>query len=183
MHGGAQHPAQHVHAPKFGSRIQALCQVLVTAATAAAAAAAASRRSSRLPRALGCTAGFCDKLVDAQQGQLGKCASRGWQPEARTSACASQPTCCVPAQACIVNGNQYNTRCREEHTQRMDLLAECEVLHNQRSEPLLACGPSGSEPQPTLRLDPSTGLYPLRSGPSPSSCCMRLQRAQAYPTC
>ena len=38
---------------------------------------------------------------------------------------------------CILDGNKYNARCREVGEQRLEILKECEVLHNQKREPLL----------------------------------------------
>jgi hypothetical protein len=45
----------------------------------------------------------------------------------------------LPAtQVCILDGNKYSTRCRETGEQRLEILDECEVLRNQKGEPLLA---------------------------------------------
>ena len=38
---------------------------------------------------------------------------------------------------CILDGNKYNARCREVGEQRLEILEECEVLHNQKRDPLL----------------------------------------------
>lgn len=40
-------------------------------------------------------------------------------------------------QICILDGNKYAGRCREEGEQSWDILRECMVLRNQRREPLL----------------------------------------------
>ena len=38
---------------------------------------------------------------------------------------------------CILDGNKYASRCREEGEQSWDILRDCMVLRNQRREPLL----------------------------------------------
>ncbi len=50
-------------------------------------------------------------------------------------------------QACILDGNKYNSRCREEGQQSWAILRDCMVLHNQRREPLLvsAAGPTAMQ--------------------------------------
>ena len=54
------------------------------------------------------------------------------------------------AQVCILDGNKYNARCREVGEQRLEILEECEVLHNQKRDPLLhssACKNDYHHPQ------------------------------------
>lgn len=43
-------------------------------------------------------------------------------------------------QLCILDGNKFNSRCREMGEQRMEILDECEVLKNQKGEPLMVAG-------------------------------------------
>jgi hypothetical protein len=62
----------------------------------------------------------------------------------------------VPMQVCILDGNKYNARCREVGEQRLEILEECEVLHNQKRDPLLhssACKNDYHHPQ---ARDPSS---------------------------
>jgi hypothetical protein len=61
-------------------------------------------------------------------------------------------------QVCILDGNKYASRCREEGEQSWDILRDCMVLRNQRREPLLtssACANDYETPQvrrlPVLR--------------------------------
>ncbi len=59
-------------------------------------------------------------------------------------------------QVCILDGNKYNARCREVGEQRLEILEECEVLHNQKRDPLLhssACKNDYHHPQ---ARDPSS---------------------------
>ena len=69
-------------------------------------------------------------------------------------------------QLCIVNGNRYSTRCREAGEQRADLLSECEVLLNQKNEPLLAASGAAAadaaRPRVVLRFPPGAAFLPLR---------------------
>jgi hypothetical protein len=51
---------------------------------------------------------------------------------------------------CILDGNKYASRCREEGEQSWDILRDCMVLRNQRREPLLtssACANDYETPQ------------------------------------
>ena len=72
----------------------------------------------------------------------------------------------MPVQLCIVNGNRYSTRCREAGEQRADLLSECEVLLNQKNEPLLAASGAAAtdaaRPRVVLRFPPGAAFVPLR---------------------
>lgn len=43
-------------------------------------------------------------------------------------------------QLCILDGNKFSSRCREVGEQRMEILDECEVLKNQKGEPLMVAG-------------------------------------------
>ncbi len=56
----------------------------------------------------------------------------------------------IDTQACILDGNKYAARCREEGEQSWDILRDCMVLRNQRREPLLtssACANDYEAPQ------------------------------------
>ena len=58
-------------------------------------------------------------------------------------------------QVCILDGNKYNARCREVGEQRLEILEECEVLHNQKRDPLLhssACKNDYHHPQARCHL-------------------------------
>ena len=72
----------------------------------------------------------------------------------------------VHVQLCIVNGNRYSTRCRETGEQRAELLTECEVLLNQKGDPLLvAAGSAASDatrPRVVLKFPPGAAFVPLR---------------------
>ena len=73
------------------------------------------------------------------------------------------------AQVCILDGNKYNARCREVGEQRLEILEECEVLHNQKRDPLLhssACKNDYHHPQARFWL-PRTALHFC---PSPLFC-------------
>ena len=72
-------------------------------------------------------------------------------------------------QACIVNGNQYNTRCREDGAQRPDLLAECEVLWNSKNEPLLSGGGAGGGEAKSVLKPDAAGHFPIRCAARPST--------------
>jgi len=53
-------------------------------------------------------------------------------------------------QVCILDGNKYASRCREEGEESWDILRDCMVLRNQRREPLLtssACANDFESPQ------------------------------------
>ena len=63
------------------------------------------------------------------------------------------------SQVCILDGNKYASRCREEGEQSWDILRDCMVLRNQRREPLLtssACANDYETPQVGLRSQTST---------------------------
>lgn len=65
----------------------------------------------------------------------------------------------------ILDGNKYNTRVREAGEQRVETLIDCEVLRNQKGEPLLtsAAGSNdATQPHLNLKFQPTTCTVPLR---------------------
>ncbi|KAK9849495.1 hypothetical protein WJX84_011563, partial [Apatococcus fuscideae] len=65
----------------------------------------------------------------------------------------------------ILDGNKYNTRCREAGEQRSEIMDECEVLLNQKQEPLLTAGGCHNDltaPKVTLNFSALTSSVPLR---------------------
>ena len=72
-------------------------------------------------------------------------------------------------QLCILDGNKFNSRCREIGEQRMEVLDECEVLVNQKGEPLMVAGGPGGVPssagessQVTLKFQPNEVFVSLK---------------------
>ncbi|KAK9803793.1 hypothetical protein WJX73_009593 [Symbiochloris irregularis] len=66
---------------------------------------------------------------------------------------------------CILDGNKYNTRVREAGEQRVEILDECEVLRNQKGDPLLiaaAANNDSQQPRLTLKFNGSTFTVPMR---------------------
>ena len=58
----------------------------------------------------------------------------------KCNVCHKASAACLTLQLCILDGNKYNSRCREMGEQRMEILDECEVLKNQKGEPLMVAG-------------------------------------------
>ena len=88
---------------------------------------------------------------------------------------AAQLTAVRRHQVCILDGNKYNARCREVGEQRLEILEECEVLHNQKRDPLLhssACKNDYHHPQARL-------CSSLRWKQSTESVHFSLHRVQA----
>ncbi len=72
---------------------------------------------------------------------------------------------CLPLQLCILDGNKFNSRCREIGEQRMEILDECEVLKNQKGEPLMVAGGvanSNESPQVVLKFRASEAFVSLK---------------------
>ena len=72
-------------------------------------------------------------------------------------------------QLCILDGNKFNSRCREMGEQRMEILDECEVLKNQKGEPLMIAGGTASStetPQVALKFRPGECSVSLKYVPS-----------------
>ncbi|KAK9803940.1 hypothetical protein WJX72_006604 [[Myrmecia] bisecta] len=68
-------------------------------------------------------------------------------------------------EACILDGNKYNTRCRELGEQKLEVLSECEVLLNQKTEPLLVATGSNNDadsPRVVLKFQGGMAVVPLR---------------------
>lgn len=66
---------------------------------------------------------------------------------------------------CILDGNKFNSRCREVGEQRMEILDECEVLKNQKGEPLMVAGGvanSVESPQVTLKFQNNETFVSLK---------------------
>ena len=67
-------------------------------------------------------------------------------------------------QLCILDGNKFNSRCREMGEQ-MEILDECEVLKNQKGEPLMIAGGTASStetPQVALKFRPGEASVSLK---------------------
>ena len=68
-------------------------------------------------------------------------------------------------QLCILDGNKFNSRCREIGEQRMQVLDECEVLKNQKGEPLMVAGGVANtvdSPQVVLKFQPNELFVSLK---------------------
>jgi hypothetical protein len=68
-------------------------------------------------------------------------------------------------QVCILDGNKYASRCREAGEQRSEILDECEVLRNQKGEPLLVAGSASNDatnPRVILKFPGSSHAVTLR---------------------
>ena len=71
-------------------------------------------------------------------------------------------------QLCILDGNKFNSRCREIGEQRLEVLDECEVLQKQKGEPLMVAGgtggvpPSLDSPQVVLKFQPNEAFASLK---------------------
>ncbi|KAK9918510.1 hypothetical protein WJX75_004610 [Coccomyxa subellipsoidea] len=71
-------------------------------------------------------------------------------------------------EVCILDGNKYTSRCREAGEQRLEILDECEVMRNQRNEPLLVAGNANNDaenPQVVLKFPhgvPSVSLRDMK---------------------
>ncbi|CAL8469005.1 g8546 [Coccomyxa elongata] len=68
-------------------------------------------------------------------------------------------------EVCILDGNKYTSRCREAGEQRLEILDECEVMRNQRNEPLLVAGNANNDaenPQVVLKFPPGVSSVSLR---------------------
>ena len=80
--------------------------------------------------------------------------------------CEIMPThACLTLQLCILDGNKFNSRCREIGEQRMEILDECEVLKNQKGEPLMVAGGvanSIESPQVVLKFRASEAFVSLK---------------------
>ncbi|DBA98922.1 hypothetical protein WJX77_006198 [Trebouxia sp. C0004] len=71
----------------------------------------------------------------------------------------------MKVELCILDGNKYNSRCREIGEQRMEILDECEVLKNQKGEPLMVAGGvanSIESPQVVLKFRASEAFVSLK---------------------
>ena len=76
-----------------------------------------------------------------------------------------QTCACLTLQLCILDGNKFNSRCREIGEQRMEVLDECEVLKNQKGEPLMVAGGvanSIESPQVVLKFRASEAFVSLK---------------------
>ncbi|KAK9825886.1 hypothetical protein WJX81_001066 [Elliptochloris bilobata] len=68
-------------------------------------------------------------------------------------------------EAAVMDGNKFNTRCREAGEQRLEILDECEVLLNQKGEPLLVAGSANNDaenPQVVLKFGAGSATISLR---------------------
>ncbi|KAA6415258.1 MAG: VASP tetramerization domain [Trebouxia sp. A1-2] len=73
----------------------------------------------------------------------------------------------MKVELCILDGNKFNSRCREIGEQRMEILDECEVLKNQKGEPLMVAGGvanSIESPQVVLKFRASEAFVSLKGG-------------------
>ncbi|KAL3135970.1 PSII 6.1 kDa protein [Trebouxia sp. C0010 RCD-2024] len=71
----------------------------------------------------------------------------------------------IRLELCILDGNKFNHRCREIGEQRVEVLDECEVLKNQKGEPLMVAGGvanSGDSPQVVLKFQPNDVFVSLK---------------------
>lgn len=76
---------------------------------------------------------------------------------------------------CILDGNKYASRCREEGEQSWDILRDCMVLRNQRREPLLTSSACANDYE-----TPQARRHSCRSAPLVQLCYQMCCEAAAH---
>ncbi|MCJ1461803.1 hypothetical protein MMC07_000402 [Pseudocyphellaria aurata] len=115
-----------------------------------------------------CEGEIAVELIDSPTGQSLKDNLSNYHVEPTVPHCSTGlPTeeGCACEQLCILDGNKYNTRVREAGEQRIEILDECEVLSNQKGEPLLiaaAANNDATSPRLRLKFSSANNTVPLK---------------------